>query len=59
MKWINQVKPNGFFYIGILIMILNVVFWDYSFLLMMIGSALVFFSDTITNSMNSYLKADD
>lgn len=26
MKWINQVKPNGFFYIGILIMILNVVF---------------------------------
>ncbi|OJG88739.1 hypothetical protein RV13_GL002149 [Enterococcus raffinosus] len=40
-------------------MILNVVFWDCSFLLMMIGSALVFFSDTITNSMNSYLKADD
>lgn len=59
MKWINQVKPNGFFYIGILIMILNVVFWDCSFLLMMIGSALVFFSDTITNSMNSYLKAVD
>lgn len=59
MKWINQVKPNGFFYIGILIMILNVVFWDCNILLTMIGSALVFFSDTITNSMNSCLKAND
>ncbi|PNE51142.1 hypothetical protein AUF12_11745 [Enterococcus avium] len=55
MKWIHRIKQNVFFYLGILIVILNVVFLNYNFLISLVGTALVFFSDTLAKSINNYL----
>lgn len=58
MKWNNRLKPNLFFYVGILIVILNAVFLNFNFLISLAGTAVVFFSDTIANSINNYLAGN-
>ena len=56
MKWASRVKPNVFFYIGLAILVINGVVFDFNFVLSLLGTALLFFSETFTNSMNRFLK---
>lgn len=55
MKWTSRIKPNVFFYVGIIILILNAGFLNFNFPISLAGTAFIFFSDTIANSINRYL----
>ena len=58
MKWTSQMKPNVFFYVGIIVVVLNAGFLNFNFPISLAGTALIFFSDTIANSMNNYLTGN-
>lgn len=58
MKWTSRMKPNVFFYIGIIMLILNAVLLNFSFPISLAGTAFIFFSDTIADSMNNYLTGN-
>ena len=48
-------KPNVFFYVGIIVVILNAGFLNFNFPISLAGTALIFFSDTIANSVKRHL----
>lgn len=56
MKWTSSIKPNGFFYIGIIVGIVNAVFLGFNFFLSLLSIAIILFSDTLTEAINTFLK---
>ncbi|EOH73493.1 hypothetical protein [Enterococcus malodoratus] len=56
MKWTSSIKPNVFFYIGIIVGIVNAVFLGFNFFLSLLSIAIILFSDTFTEAINTFLK---
>ncbi|SET55145.1 hypothetical protein SAMN04487821_114120 [Enterococcus malodoratus] len=56
MKWTSSIKPNVFFYIGIIVGIVNAVFIGFNFFLSLLSIAIILFSDTLTEAINTFLK---
>ncbi|MGL9817215.1 MULTISPECIES: hypothetical protein [Enterococcus] len=56
MKWTSSIKPNVFFYIGIIVGIVNAVFLGFNFFLSLLSITIILFSDTLTEAINPFLK---
>lgn len=50
------IKPNLFFLVGVILVVLNAIFLDFNFLLNILGIALVLFSEPLTRLVNNHLK---
>ncbi|MBO0453736.1 hypothetical protein [Candidatus Enterococcus murrayae] len=51
------IKPNTLFYIGIIIIVLNALFFDFNIFINILSFALILFSESILKVINSKLQS--
>ncbi|MGG5372165.1 MULTISPECIES: hypothetical protein [unclassified Enterococcus] len=51
------IKPNTLFFIGIIIIVLNALFFDFNIFINILSFALILFSESILKVINSKLQS--
>lgn len=59
MKICFRIKPNIIFYVGLIIIIINVKFFTSNLIVFALSTALIFFSETITKRIRGITMEND